>query len=320
MLILGASGLIGKSVLSKLSSMKHFELKASFFSNPIPESSLAEIVHVDLANKGVLKAALENIDTVVHLAGINITANNSPTEKELQIEKFVHLNRNLIEVLEQSPVKKIIWLSSTTGYPNKLTSLKERDYHTSVPHHRYTRVGEMFRALECEYIAKLRGVKSKNLIILRPSAVYGIGVNFNAKNPHVLTKLIHEICSECAPRAFFADPIEARDWIYVSDVASAISRVINSEIINQELNIASGETTSMFDLHKYIIEAAEVSQFVKLFPKRFENSEPMIKSLDNTKSKMLLGDYVETDIRRGIKSTIDWYRHVNYIKGDNFYV
>ena len=46
----------------------------------------------------------------------------------------------------------------------------------------------------------------------------------------------------------------------------------------------------------------------------------MIKSLDNTKSKMLLGDYVETDIRRGIKSTIDWYRYVNYIKGDNFYV
>ena len=51
----------------------------------------------------------------------------------------------------------------------------------------------------------------------------------------MLTKLINEICSECALEHFFADPIEARDWIYVSDVASAISRVINSEIINQEL-------------------------------------------------------------------------------------
>lgn len=320
MLILGASGLIGKNVLSEFVTMRNLELKASFFSNPIPESSLAEIVHLDLANKCMLKAALENIDTVVHLAGVTMSANNSSTEKKLQIEKFMNFNRNLIQVLEESKVKRIVWLSSTTGYPNKPSSLKERDYHTSIPHYRYTKVGEMFRALEIEYISKLREAKNKNLIILRPSAVYGVGTDFNAKNPHLLTKLIREVCSECAPRDFFADPIEARDWIYVSDVASAICRVVNFQIINQELNIASGETTSMFDLHRYIIEAAKVSHFVNLSPKRFENSEPLIKSLDNTKSKMLLGDYVETDIREGIKKTVDWYRHVSCSAGGHLYV
>ena len=52
-----------------------------------------------------------------------------------------------------------------------------------------------------------------------------------------------------------ADPIEARDWIYVDDVVEAVTRSIQVVSGNVVMNIASGKSVSMFDLYKFCLDA-----------------------------------------------------------------
>lgn len=310
-LITGASGFIGQNLLKKIATRSEYEVCATYNSNMNFESCGAKRVRLDLEEGMICPSVLTSVDTVIHLAGLTITANNSPAAQAEQISRSLTLSRNFINALENSDVKKIIWLSSTTGYPNKKTSLKETDYFDGEPHARYLSVGRMYRKIETELIQRLRQAKNKNVLILRPSAVYGVGADFGAKKPHALTSLIRELVSEPLPSELFADLVEARDWIYVSDVSAAICCALTAPVANVELNIASGETISMFELYKMAIKIAGLEEFVSLYPKRVSETEPLVKSIDISRSKKFLGPYNITTLDNGIMKTFDWLASIN---------
>ena len=119
--------------------------------------------------------------------------------------------------------------------------------------------------------------------------------------------------SEPLPSELFADLVEARDWIYVSDVSAAICGALTAPVANVELNIASGETISMFELYKMAIKIAGLEEFVSLYPKRVSETEPLVKSIDISRSKKFLGPYNITTLDNGIMKTFDWLASINSI-------
>ncbi|MFA5763512.1 MAG: NAD-dependent epimerase/dehydratase family protein [archaeon] len=106
-LVTGASGFLGKDLVSELKNRKH----------DITEFSIDK--GKDILNKKQVKEDLQNIDLVIHLAAI--LDNHNPKLWEVNVGGTT----NLIEECARARVKKFILLSSTGVYGNTKASLNE---------------------------------------------------------------------------------------------------------------------------------------------------------------------------------------------------
>ena len=105
-------------------------------------------VELDLANKAETICAFSNCDLVIHLAGENIRWGLSTSEHQRVVDSLTLLHENVINALKHSSATKILWLSSTTGYPELNASLRENMYFEGTPPLRYRAVGDLYRELE----------------------------------------------------------------------------------------------------------------------------------------------------------------------------
>jgi nucleoside-diphosphate-sugar epimerase len=106
-LVTGASGFLGKELVSELKNKKHDVFEYSIDGGK------------DILNKIQLKENLKNIDTVIHLAAI--LDNNNPKLWEINVLG----TKNIIEECATSKVKKFILLSSTGVYGETSATLNE---------------------------------------------------------------------------------------------------------------------------------------------------------------------------------------------------
>jgi nucleoside-diphosphate-sugar epimerase len=106
-LVTGASGFLGKELVSELKNKKHDVFEYSIDGGK------------DILNKIQLKESLKNIDTVIHLAAI--LDNNNPKLWEINVLG----TKNIIEECATSKVKKFILLSSTGVYGETSATLNE---------------------------------------------------------------------------------------------------------------------------------------------------------------------------------------------------
>jgi nucleoside-diphosphate-sugar epimerase len=106
-LVTGASGFLGKELVSELKNKKHDVFEYSIDGGK------------DILNKTQLKESLKNIDTVIHLAAI--LDNNNPKLWEINVLG----TKNIIEECATSKVKKFILLSSTGVYGETSATLNE---------------------------------------------------------------------------------------------------------------------------------------------------------------------------------------------------
>ena len=305
-LVTGAGGFIGRNIVFNKQFTTLFNLVACYREPPTIYPLDAEIFVGDLCKSQNLAGLFDGVDSIIHLAGVSITANLSPKERLERIELSMHMTEVFLQELRRSKVRRVLWLSSTTGYPSRSCSLKEEMFFQDRPHHRYAEVGGMFRSLERTLVRRLRDESDINLIVLRPSAVFGEFANLNANAPHVLTSFVTEMLDLQRRTLVKADPVEARDWLYVGDLVNAINLIMLSPIQNTALNIGSGRATSMFDLHRLIVEIFGLQDEVSVEATNLENKDALVRSIDTSLSTSLLGNYSKTSLRHGLERMIDW--------------
>ena len=258
---------------------------------------------LNLGDQPATIRALRNCDFLIHLAGKNIRWGASTSENNRIVDSLTLLHENVMTALKHSTATKILWLSSTTGYPELNVSLRESMYFEGAPPSKYRAVGDFYRKLEKKFSTVITDRRS--LITLRPSAVYGPRLSTRDSQPHLLDKLMDELKNKtCKKFQMSADPIEARDWIYVGDVVEAITRSIQRVTGNVVMNIASGKSVSMFDLHKFCLDAHGLIADVDLKSERHSDCFPIARHFDTSFSQKLIGEYATTDLKSGLKKMI----------------
>ena len=131
-------------------------------------------------------------------------------------------------------------------------------------------------------------------------------IQFKGLQPHLLDKLMDELKNKKGKMCqMSADPIEARDWIYIDDVVEAVARSIQVVSGSVVMNIASGKSVSMFDLYKFCLDAHGLIADVELKPKRYSDCLPIVRTFDVSFSKSLLGKYATTDLKSGLNKMIE---------------
>lgn len=300
-LIFGSNGLVGNSLRRVFSNDK-------YFNNSILEFSTRNDTDLFLFSSTEKKIQSFGPDLIINAAAKvgGIVANNS-NRADFLIEN-AKINLNILESARNLDPISIINLGSSCIYPlNAKNPIKEE----------YIFTGKLEPTNSPYAIAKLLAIELGNsvalehghkIINLMPTNLYGPNDYFDAKNSHVIPGLIHRMHQ--AKKNLDSDfeiwgtGKALREFLYVDDLALAISHIIQNNISESLINIGSNEEVSILHLAEYIKEVIEYRGNFKFNTDMPEgNDRKLLDSSIINKS----GWKPNIKLKHGLSLTYSWY-------------
>jgi len=227
--ITGSSGFIGKSLINTIKDL-----------NPLDKVILVDKLNgIDILNKNQLNT-IDNFEIMVHLAAKSYI----PTSFENPFDYYFTNILGTLNILELCKINKskLIYVSSYVyGCPEYIPV---DENHITKAFNPYGQSKLICESL-CEGYNRDFGIPT---IIFRPFNVYGDG-----QNVEFLISSIFQQIKEGKNEITLKNPNPKRDFIYLSDVISAIIKAIkiNCNTI-KVLNICSGESYSVKEVTQII--------------------------------------------------------------------
>jgi len=281
-LILGHTGFIGKHLVK---FFKKTQPEVELIGKSIPE---VDLTNIEDAKK--LSNSLDGDTTVIMCAAIKRQFGDNLDN----FSKNVKMVENLSRVLEERPVKRLIFFSSAAVYGEDIHNINITENTSICPTSYY---GIAKYTCERLLIKSFNNIQGGSLFIVRPPLIYGSGDPGSTYGPAGFVKA----ALRKEKITLWGDGSELREFIFVEDIAKIIHQLTFSE---QEgiVNISSGKSTSFKDI------LGIISNFV--------NEQLTVDSRQRTKDKVdnvfcnnqfmnLLGNFQFTNLRDGIKKTID---------------
>ena len=216
---------------------------------------------------------------------------------------------NVLESCLDMPAIKIINLGSSCIYPlNAKNPISESEFMngklepTNSPY-----AMAKLSAIEIgRSMSKQYGHKVLNLM---PTNLYGPNDYFSDLDSHVIPALIHRmyktIKNDEDKFIVWGSGAPLREFLYVDDLSNFINFIIDKDIKNDLINVGSGEEISIKNLALLIQELMDFEGDV-IFDSSKPDGNPR-KLLDSGLMKEL-GWKEFTDLRNGLKNTINWYK------------
>ena len=275
-LITGASGFIGQHLLKyKLKGEIHILSR-----EPIGHQVSGIIQHHgDLRDFSRLKElASHNFERLIHLAwsGLpSLTKENNRTNLEL--------SKNLINVFSDTGVSEINMVGSCLEYGSLDKLVSEDDIGTNICEFGDTKLELL------EYLA----TKHLNYRWMRVFYAYGPSQHPNS--------LLRQGYLSAKKGAFLslANPALSRDFIYVDDVASGISSLINEQSEYGIYNLGSGMSTSVSQMINLVNEEMGLPSI------GFEESLKSLRA-DIRKINYACGWEPTTNVSTGVRKSVQW--------------
>jgi len=298
-LILGSNGLVGSSLVRKFNSNSLFNEVIASNRNSL------DLFNLENVKQEISKTQPNYIINAAAKVG-GILANN--TYRTEFILENLKININLLEALIPFEKINLINLGSSCIYPlNAPNPIKED----------YIMTGQLEKTNSPYAMAKLTAIELGNsikqqhghkIINLMPTNLYGPNDNFSDKDSHVIPGLIGRLHKAKIENnkifEVWGTGAPLREFLYVDDLADAISFVIENNINDELINIGSNEEISIKDLVANLIDTIEFDGDV-VFNDKFPDGNPR-KLLDSSK----IFDYgwkPKILIEEGLQKTYQWY-------------
>jgi UDP-glucose 4-epimerase len=101
------------------------------------------------------------------------------------------------------------------------------------------------------------------------------------------------------------DGEQTRDYVFVGDVADAISRGVASDV-GGVVNVGTGAETTVNELYQRLASLTRVGREAEHAPAK--PGEQRRSVLDPTRAKALLGWNASTTLDEGLTQTVLWFR------------
>ncbi|MAG47643.1 hypothetical protein CL617_03480 [archaeon] len=279
-LVIGASGFIGKYLLASLKNKGLDVLGTSTIGNE-------ELIKLDVTNKDDFDKLPKDIGTVFHLGSfipLNDTVENA--------EKCLNVNgKGLLNVLEFCRKRdvKLVNSSSASVYGSSVNfPIQENDL---LEPNGYYGVSKLIGERYCEIFKNKYGLRC---ISLRYSSVYGKGQNENTVLPFFIKTV-----RAGESLKLFQEGKRFQDFVYVKDVVNTNILALNSRKTGI-YNIGSGKSTSMIELANLIIKKFSDSNLkVSLDMDKKDLSPSMLLNIEKAKEE--LGYKVNYNLEKGLE-------------------
>ena len=172
-LVLGATGFIGKELVRQLigkgHSVRALVRSAAGLPQPLRNCASLEVVRGDLNNREDLLSAMAGVDTVFHLARANVKSWADYQEQEIEA------TRRVAECALASGVKRFIYTGTIDSYycgPSAGTITEQTPLD---PHIESRNLYARAKAVSEEILSRMHREQGLPLIIVRPGIVIGRG-------------------------------------------------------------------------------------------------------------------------------------------------
>ena len=306
-LVLGASGFIGSNLVHKLVELGA-DVSGTYFSkNRNDVFQEIEMKQCDATKREQLTEILIGIDYV--FIACAITSGSAVMRKT----PFVHLSDNMVmntrilESCDDSKVKRVLFISSSTVYPNSSEVMTE-ELSTGNFFPAYEIVATMKQA--SENLALLYAKHSKNKmesVIVRPSNSYGPGDDFDPVTSKVLPALIRKFSQAENPIEVWGDGADIKDFVYIDDLVDGIVRAMALGVNGNIYNIASGKDSTIRDAVEILTRECNVKSELINYLTDIPSMIP-VRRISIEKSRKNLGYSPKTNLSVGLRNTLDWFR------------
>jgi UDP-glucose 4-epimerase len=257
-LVIGA-GFIGSHVAEALLSQgtpTRVVTRSHASSEVLEALSGADLIIGDVMNPDVLDSALTDVRQVVLCAG-GLTPADSMASPVADLQASLSPLLAVLAALKRRPGTGITYMSSggtVYGEPIRLPICEDHPTEPIVAYGITHLAGEKYIAL----YRRLYGVPAR---ILRASNMYGERQPAN-RNQGVVAVFLRRIAAG-EPIVVSGDGLIVRDYLYVRDLAAAITSLLRSDGGPTVLNVGSGEGTSLRELIGLIEEVTHLSARVE---------------------------------------------------------
>jgi len=297
--VTGGMGFLGKNVVHKLKEHRCHEIF-------VPRSQDYDLVRGEAVERLYMDA---RPDVVVHLAarvgGIGANMRNPGS--------FFYENLLMgVQLIEQGRlhgIEKFVAIGTICAYP-KFTPVpfKEDDIWNGYPEETNAPYGLAKKMLLVQSQA-YRQQYGFNAIYLLPVNLYGPGDNFDPEYSHVIPALIKKVfdAQERGEKSIVAwgTGQASREFLYVEDAAEGIVLATDKYDRPDPVNLGAGFEITIRELAELICELAGFDGTIK-----WDTSKPdgqPRRCLDTSRAKKEFGFVARTDLREGLKRTIEWY-------------
>lgn len=299
-LVTGGAGFLGKQVVDQLQAAG---------ANP-DDILVTRSRDYDLTEMDACKRAVEGQDVIVHLAahvgGIGL---NREKPAELFYDNLM-MGTQLIHAAYQAGAEKFVCVGTICAYP-KFTPVpfKEEDLWIGYPEETNAPYGIAKKALLVQLEA-YRQQYGFDGIYLLPVNLYGPEDNFDPRSSHVIPALIHKVheaqVNGDKTLPVWGDGSPTREFLYSTDAARGIVMATQRYSDAAPVNLGTNSEISIKDLAELICEVMEFEGEL-VWQTDKPNGQPR-RCLDTQRAKQAFGFEAQTDFRKGLKQTVDWYR------------
>ena len=253
-LVTGGAGFIGSHVVDRL-------VKEDYSVRVIDDLSTGKIENIrehlnsgkvtfakgDIRDVSFVRDNLRGMSAVIHFAAM-VSVPLSIKNPNLTFDVNLLGTLNLLKSCVEAQISRFVFISSCAvcGDPATLPVSEETPPNPISPYAESKLIGERY----CLGFHE-RGLLSS--VVLRFFNVYGPRQGMNDYSG-VITRYIDRI-SHNEPLIIYGDGLQTRDFVNVSDIASAVLAATNLEdATGQVINVGSGKPTSINELAKTLLE------------------------------------------------------------------
>lgn len=306
-LVTGAAGFIGSTLVDRLLSDGHHVVGLDDLSHGRPENLddahkqdrfafvQADIVDADL--NGLLADIRPEL--VFHLAA-QIDVRRSVDEPEFDAMVNAVGTVRLAEAARRAEVRKIVNTSSggaVYGVPQRYPTGEDAPAEPASPYAASKVAAEL-------YLASFRSLYGMDCTHIAPSNVYG-----PRQDPHGEAGVVAVFAKAMLagrPTKVFGDGTNTRDYVYVDDVVDAFVRAAGPTGSGRRFNIGTGVETSDRELHSAVAAAVGVADDPVFAPPRLGDLRR--SCLDASQARAVLGWSPQVTLAEGLRRTVGYFR------------
>lgn len=311
-LVLGATGFMGKNICNYFSSHQKFVVHGVGFKRPKTSDLKCDYFHkADLTSMQDVKDLFskEVFDIVIQAAATTSGSKDIIERPYLHVTDNAVMNSLILQACYDHHVKHFLFLSCGVMYNPDRSPVTEKDFSLDEPMHKnYFGVGwtKVYIEKMCEFFSRLGRTKHT---AIRHSNTYGPFDKYDLEKSHMFGATITKVmkAQDGEEIVVWGDGSTERDLLYVSDVVDFIEKAILGQEKPFELyNVGYGQSFSVKQIVEKIIQHSGKNIKIK-----HDLTKPTITTklaLNSDKARNELGWVRQIDIDDGIKKTIAWYK------------
>ncbi|MGB5053012.1 MAG: NAD-dependent epimerase/dehydratase family protein [Nitrospirales bacterium] len=308
-LVTGAGGFLGTNMVKRLVEEGSYVRGTLHTRSPQYEHQDLEYVKADLTNMEECRRVVEGMDYVFMCAANTSGAGVMATQPLAHVTPNVVMNAQMLEASYQAKVKKFLFISSSAAYPpSGDRPVSEAYMFDGDPYEAYFSVGWMKRY--AEVLCRIYSEKIKDpmkTVIVRPSNVYGPYDKFDFERSHVTAALIRKVIERQDPLEVWGTGEDVRDLIYVDDFIDAVMLAMNRLDRFDPVNVGYGKGCRVRDVLTTLLDVDKFDN-AKVVVNPTKPSMIPIRLVDVSKAQAVLEFKAMTNLRDGLKHTLEWYR------------